>query len=72
MKKITTHFPLAPGFVVDVEATINDDKIDEMKITKNGDFIEVDRIAIFPFAGLKPVPAEDLIEQHVMSVYYND
>ena len=66
---IQTNFPLGEGLILDVKATLRDGKIDELELTNNGEHVDVSKIAIFPFARMTPVPAEDLIAEHVYSEY---
>jgi len=66
---IKTNFPLGEGLILDVKATMVRGEIDELEITSNGEAVDLSKIAIFPWAQVTPVPAEDLVAAHVYAEY---
>ena len=69
---IDTHFPIAEGIVLNVTAKIVSGEIDELEITNSdNEPVDLRKIAIFPWASMKPVAAEDLIREHVLAAYRN-
>ena len=69
---IDTHFPMTEGVTFNVRANIVSGEIDELEITNfDNEPVDLRKIAIFPWASFKPVPAEDLVREHVMAAYRN-
>lgn len=66
---INTHFPLVEGLVLDVKAQVVGGNIDELEVTFAGEPVDLEKVAIFPWAQFTPVPALDLIAAHVYAEY---
>tara|TARA_R100001086_G_C11621448_1_gene198964 strand:- start:174 stop:422 length:249 start_codon:yes stop_codon:yes gene_type:complete len=61
--KIHTSYTLADHINLDIAATVlprgNDYVVDELEVLHNGEHTDISRIAVYPFASLKPISVEE-------------
>ena len=69
--KINTSYTLADHIYLEIQATVlqkgSDYVVDELEILHNGEYTDISRISVYPFASLEPIPVEDDIINLVLS-----